>query len=181
MASSWRPRFGSTSTLGWASSKTSAQRTQVNTPRQIRLLPGALLAPLVAPIPTMIAAFIMLDSVPWRMNAFQFHQLVKLVGPTSIFVSFVGILLFGIPSVWLLRLLDRLSIFNLTAMAALASPVLTLLMFPAGMGFSYSRAGWAWVVTLSFVGACVAIVFGVVNGLSWRVSPNAQIAGSGDG
>lgn len=129
----------------------------------------------------MIAAFITLEIVPWQLNAFQFHELARLVGPASIVVSFVGILLFGIPSVWLLRLLDRLSILNLAAVAALVSPVLTLLMFPAGMGFSYSRAGWVWVATLSFVGACVAIVFGVVNQMSWRVPPNTQIPEPAEG
>jgi hypothetical protein len=68
-----------------------------------------------------------------------------------------------------------LCIGNLVVVAAFSGPLLMIVLFPTGWSFAQSRLAWAWVAIVSLVAVVVAIVFGVVNRLSWRVLPNAQI------
>jgi hypothetical protein len=153
----------------------------VNASRPPRVVFGLLVASLTAPLPTTIAALALLGIEPREISLRSMYSLLLLVGPSSIIASGIGILLIGLPCTWLLRRLNRLSILSLATVAALAGPALTMLIWPEGWAFSYSRTGWTWVAALSSIATFVAIVFGIVNRLSWRVPAIPQNSGLADG
>ena len=138
-----------------------------------RSLIAAMIAPWAAP-----AVLILLPVVQSR--SWPFHYELPLIVTCSIVFSYLGSFALGLPLVHVLRRVGWLSLTSLTLSGALAGALVFYVFFQLLGVVLASSAPFGtlqilWGVSLGF---SVALVFGVIAGITWRSSgrPKADAA-----
>ena len=126
---------------------------------------AAFLAPWSAPILIVLGAVI--DAGGW-----PFHYELGLIVSISVIAAYLGLLLFGLPTLWALRRIGFENIFTITIAGAFIGAIVFsvfLVLFAFGLGshivINNVLSGTSWGMGLGFV---VSLTYAIIAGLTRR-------------